>query len=199
MFADKPFSQACENNKGPILAVLKTVFANVSEVLELASGTGQHACYFSQHLPHLCWQPSDLKENLSGIRAWTNESTQDNILPPIELDVCSNPWPLQIPKAIFTANCLHIISWQSVEILFTYLGANAPQGNYLCIYGPFNYAGNYSSASNAQFDQWLKQRDPQSSIRDFEAVNALAEAAGYCLQEDYKMPANNQLLVWKIS
>ncbi len=192
----KPFSHACENNKEPILAVLKTAFADVSEVLELASGTGQHASYFSHHLPHLRWQPSDLKENLAGIRAWVNDSSHENILSPIELDVCWETWPVEIPEAIFTANCLHIMSWQSVENLFAYLGTNLVKKNCLCIYGPFNYGGEYTSASNAQFDQWLKQRDPLSGIRDFEAVNALAEFAGYYLQDDFTMPANNRLLVW---
>lgn len=196
MPADKPFSQACENNKDPILAVLKTAFAEVSQVLELASGTGQHACYFSEHLPYICWQPSDLKENLSGIRSWTDFAKQENILPPVELDVCWSAWPLAIPDGIFTANSLHIMSWQSVESLFAHLAENAAEGNCLCIYGPFNYGGEYTSASNAQFDQWLKQRDPRSGIRDFETVNALAESAGYDLQEDHSMPANNRLLVW---
>ena len=192
----KPFSQACENNKESILAVLKTAFADASEVLELASGTGQHASYFSHHLPHLRWQPSDLKENLAGIRAWVNDSSHENILSPIELDVCWETWPVEIPESIFTANCLHIMSWQSVENLFAYLDANLVKKNCLCIYGPFNYGGEYTSASNAQFDQWLKQRDPLSGIRDFEAVNTLAELAGYGLQDDFTMPANNRLLVW---
>lgn len=197
MPVSKPFSQACENNKGPILERLKTLFADTHEVLELASGTGQHACYFAEQLPHLKWQPSDLLENLCGINAWSVDSQLQNIARPIELDVCMDPWGVTIPDAIFTANCLHIMSWQSVQSLFAYLGNKAPKNNCLVIYGPFNYRGEYTSDSNAQFDQWLKQRDPHSAIRDFEAVDTLAKNAGYQLRDDYSMPANNRLLVWE--
>lgn len=193
---EKPYSQASENNKSPILAILKQAFAETSEVLELGSGTGQHACYFAEHLPHLNWRPSDLAENLAAIRLWIEDSELNNIVAPVELDVCWNEWPLEIPSGLFSANSLHIMSWVSVEKLFAYLVNHAPKRNCLCIYGPFNYQGEFTSDSNRQFDQWLKQRDPASGIRDFEAVDKLAQNAGYCLQADHAMPANNRLLVW---
>jgi hypothetical protein len=196
MSPPKPFSQACENNKDAILAVLKTAFAEISDVLELASGTGQHSCYFAQHLPHLTWQPSDLGENLSGINSWVNDSKLSNIMTPVELDVCWQQWPLEIPVGIFSANSLHIMSWGTVQRLFEYLSNHAPVNNCLCLYGPFNYKGAYTSESNRQFDQWLKQHNSLSGIRDFEAVGKLAQDAGYCLKADYQMPANNQLLQW---
>ena len=169
----------------------------MQEVLELASGTGQHACYFAHHLPHLRWQPSDLLENLPGLRSRVSDPRYKNILAPIELDVCWKHWSVDIPEAIFAANFLHIMPWKSVKNFFAYLGANSGKGSCMCIYGPFNYGGEYTSISNEQFDQWLKQRDPLSGLRDFELVNSLAESAGYYLQDDFTMPANNQLLVWK--
>lgn len=191
----KPFSQACENNKDPILAALRPALADVGSVLEIGSGTGQHACYFASQMPHLQWQPSDVAENLPGIRSWIDEYAGDNLLPPVKLDVCQPLWPA-VPEAVFTANTLHIMGFPAVETLFARLGELAPVGNVLCIYGPFNYGGNYTSESNARFDQWLAMQHPDSAIRDFEAVDELARAAAYQLQTDNAMPANNRLLHW---
>lgn len=192
----KPFSQSCENNKAPILAVLRETFANVEAVLEIGSGTGQHGCYFADHMPWLLWQTSDTTAYLSGIRSWVDDYAGDNLLLPLELDVRQQNWPA-VPDAVFTANTLHIMGWTSVEQLFGRLGELAPAGNVLCVYGPFNYGGHYSSQSNARFDVWLDQQYPgQAAIRDFEAVNDLAVAAGYVLQADHQMPANNRLLHW---
>jgi hypothetical protein len=192
----RPFSQACENNKQPILAELREEFAAVEGVLELASGTGQHACYFAAALPVSRWQMTDLAENLSGLEAWRADYSGSNLPPALALDVCQAEWGVEIPDAIFTANSLHIMPWLAVERLFDYLGKHAPIRNRLCIYGPFNYGGEYTSDSNARFDEWLAQRNAGSAIRDFEAVDALAAAAGYRLQADHAMPANNRLLVW---
>lgn len=192
-----PFSQACENNKPYILDVLREVFADRRQVLEIGSGTGQHACYFAEHLPHLTWQPTELPENLPVLRPRISAYAGHNMLPEITLDVWDSPWRVTIPDAVFSANTLHIMSFSAVQRLFAVLGESKTADVVLAIYGPFNYHGAYTSDSNARFDQWLAQRDPESAIRDFEAVDALAQAAGFTLWEDFAMPANNRLLVWR--
>ena len=194
---NKPFSQACENNKDPILQVLDRVFSNTRMVIEIGSGTGQHACYFAQKLPHIIWQPTDKQENLSGIRQWIADAQLQNLRNPVALDVTNHPWPVRKMDAIFTANTLHIMTWSDVEVLFHRLQEYLLKDSLLCIYGPFNYNGSYTSDSNAQFDLWLKQRNPLSAIRDFEAVETLASKADIQLLEDIAMPANNRLLVWQ--
>ncbi|MDJ0877115.1 MAG: DUF938 domain-containing protein [Halieaceae bacterium] len=192
----RPFSQACENNKQPILVELRRLLDGVDVLLELGSGTGQHARFFAEQLPALRWQPSDLPDNLPAIEAWREDYPGDNLPAPHQLDVTWADWGIEIPAAIFTANSLHIMPWSSVEALFLYLGGHAPAGNRLLVYGPFNYGGRYTSESNAQFDEWLAVQHPGGGIRDFEAVDGLAEAAGYRLLDDVAMPANNRLLAW---
>ena len=193
----RPFSQACENNKAPILAVLREELRGVDAVLEIGSGTGQHARYFAEHLPAINWQASDLPENLPGIEAWREGHKGANLPPPLPLDCRAERWPAPIPAAVFTANTIHIIPWPATESLFRTLGAAAPANSRLLIYGPFNYQGQYTSASNAHFDQWLQTQSTHSAIRDFESVDALARQAGYAPQADHPMPANNRLLVWR--
>ena len=183
----KPFSEASERNRAPILAILTRVFKDRKKVLEIGSGTGQHAAYFAPELPHLVWQASDVAENLPGIRQWVSEP------PPIELDV-DGVWPDIDADAVYSANTCHILSWPQVERLFVGIGRLRPE--VFALYGPFNYQGRHTSESNARFDAMLRERDPRSGIRDFEKINALAEAAGLSLQEDNAMPANNRLLVF---
>lgn len=193
-----PFSQACENNKSYIMEVLLEAFADNSAVLEIASGTGQHACHFAAHMRWLQWQPTELAEHLPYLHPRCADYPGDNLLAETVLDVCDEPWPVVIPDAVFTANSLHIMPFSSVEKLFLNLAApQAPDNTVLAIYGPFNYCGRYTSESNARFDQWLAQQNPDSAIRDFEAVNTLATAAGFTLQRDCEMPANNRLIVWR--
>ncbi len=193
---DRPFSQACENNKTPILDILRKHFAQVNYVLEVGSGTGQHAVHFAEQLSHLRWQPADQEDYIAGIECWLQWAALDNILPPLILDV-NQPWPIETTPAIFSANTVHIMSWSEVEKLFLSIKhVLAPQGVF-CLYGPFNYGGHYTSDSNANFDRWLKARDPLSGIRDFEAVNSFASAAGLSLLADHTMPANNRCLVWQ--
>ncbi len=192
----KPFSQSSEENKEPILAVLREVFAARRRVLEIGSGTGQHAVYFARQLPHLFWQPSELAENLAGIHAWLAEADLPNVAAPLLLDIERQPWPAFTADAVFSANTAHIVSWPQVDALFAGIGALLPAGGVFALYGPFNYDGRFTSDSNARFDQWLKARDPLSGVRDFEAVDALASAAGLTLTRDYTMPANNRTLVW---
>lgn len=192
----KPYSQACENNKEPILAVLEKAFAQASHVLEIGSGTGQHAVFFAGRLQHLVWQPSDTQENLSGIQQWLSSVDLPNLKQVQQFDVRESSLPPGNFNAVFSANTFHIMAWASVEKTFEHLSKLAI-GTTLCVYGPFNYKGQFTSASNAQFNDWLIHRNPQSAIRDFEAVNALACEAGFRLQEDYEMPANNRLLHWE--
>lgn len=194
---NKPFSQACENNKAPILSVLDAAFADVSSVLEIGSGTGQHAAYFAQHLRHLIWTPTDLPENLAGIRRWLDDAALDNVKPPMVLDVCSIPWPVAPVGGIFSANTLHIMGEPEVKKFFEGVAYALVKGGRLCVYGPFNYGGDFTSDSNARFNEWLYQQNPKSAIRDFEWVNRLAEEAGLALIEDHEMPANNRLLEWQ--
>lgn len=192
-----PFSQSCENNKAVILDVLRKAFADRREVLEIASGTGQHACHFAAHMPWLQWQGTELAENLAVLQPRCSDYAGANLLPPRALDVRADPWPVAVPDALFTANSLHIMTFAAVEQLFAGLGRHAGPNVVLAVYGPFNYRGQYTSASNAGFDEWLAQRNPDSAIRDFEAVDRLAQGAGFILQADHDMPANNRLLVWR--
>ena len=194
---DKPYSESCEQNREPILAVLRVAFADRHRALEIGSGTGQHAVYFAPELPHLVWQTADVRAHHPGIHAWLNEAALPNVLPPLELDVNQSPWPSGSYDAVFSANTLHIMGWPEVERFFAGVGALLEPGGVLVVYGPFNYNGQFTSESNARFDVWLKARDPASGVRDFEAVDALARAQGLVLQHDIAMPANNRSLVWQ--
>ena len=194
---EKPFSQACENNKAPILAILKEALANATNVLEVGSGTGQHAVFFPAQLPHLQWHTSDLPENHPGINQWIDEFPSDNLHRPLLLDADMPNWAIENIDGVFTANTLHIMPWQSVQNLFAHVGKILQAGGRFCIYGPFNYGGKYTNDSNASFDIWLKEQAPHRAIRDFEAVEKLASEQGMRLVKDYEMPANNRLLVWE--
>ena len=191
----KPFSESSAENQEPILAILSQTFASVRQVLEIGSGTGQHAVHFARHLPHLSWQSSELAQNLPGVRLWLEEASLANTPPPLELDVNRQPWRIAPVDGVFTANTLHIVSWPEVERLFQGVGQVLLPGGVLCIYGPFNYGGAFTSPSNARFDAWLKARDPASGIRDFETVCALAALHGLRLEADHAMPVNNRTLV----
>jgi SAM-dependent methyltransferase len=195
---EKPFSPPCERNREPILAVLRGHFADCRRVLEIGSGTGQHAVHFAAAMPWLAWQCSDVADNLPGIRMWLDEAGLANTPAPVELDVARGPWPAAGFDAVFSANTLHIMGWAQVEALFAGVGSLLQaRGAILAVYGPFNYGGDYSSDSNRAFDGWLKARDPRSGIRDFEAVDALARGTGLRLLDDVAMPANNRCLVWR--
>ncbi len=193
----KPYAESCEKNQQPILAILKEIFAQRKQVLEIASGTGQHAVYFGRALPHLIWQPSELVQNLSGIQAWLDEAQLPNVPAPLALDVNDAHWPVSAVDAIFNANTVHIIAWPEVERLFAHIARVIVPGGYVCLYGPYNYAGEFTSESNARFDAWLKSRDPNSGVRDFEAVNRLAASHGLELLRDIAMPSNNRILLWQ--
>jgi cyclopropane fatty-acyl-phospholipid synthase-like methyltransferase len=193
----KPFAESSEQNKLPILEVLKHYFSDVKSVLEIGSGTGQHAVYFASQFPSLQWYTSDLEENHTGIIAWIEESQLSNVHAPICLDVRQENWGNQLFDALFSANTAHIMDWNGVTHMFRGAGQVLRPGGVFCLYGPFNYRGQYTSESNAHFDHWLKSRDPESGIRDFKALCQLAEDNGMSLLEDHPMPANNRMLVWK--
>ncbi len=194
----KPYAEACERNRDPILEVLRRHFAARRHVLEIGSGTGQHAVHFAAALPGLIWQTSDLAPNLAGIGRWVEEAGRANLPPPLALDVFG-PWPDAQFDAVFTANTLHIMSWQGVCALFAALATTLTPDGVLAVYGPFNYGGAFTSPSNAAFDAWLKRRSADSGIRDFAAVDALARSVGLRLAEDCPMPANNRTLIWRRS
>lgn len=193
----KPYSESCEQNQAPILEILRETLPNQQRVLEIASGTGQHAVYFGRALSHLTWQTSELAQNHEGILAWLNEAQLPNVLPPVAIDVNDGQWPIEIVDTVFNANTVHIISWPEVERMFAGIARVLSAGGILCLYGPFNYEGKFTSESNARFDVWLKSRNKNSGVRDFEAINRLAETYGFFLLRDVAMPSNNRTLVWQ--
>ncbi len=198
-----PFSQSCENNKEPILAVLqKHLVARERNqplrVLEIAGGTGQHAVHFATHMPWLHWQSSDVPELVDTLNLRLRAAAQSNLPLALPLDVTQQNWGVGSFDAVFTANSLHIMPASAVVEFFRHLNSVIEHGGHLCIYGPFKYGGDFTTPSNAQFDLWLKSRNSLSGVRDFEWVNQLASDAGLTLLEDNPMPANNQLLVWKL-
>ncbi len=194
---NKPFSQACENNRRPILAILRRYLEDGCRVLEIGSGTGQHAVYFGAALSGVTWQTSDRSEYHEGLRMWLAEAGLANVLPPLNLDVLALPWPVTACDAVFSANTAHIMSWPAVATMVAGVGRLLEPGGLFLLYGPFSYAGRHTSPSNAAFDASLRGRDPAMGVRDFEAVDDLARAAGLELVEDNAMPANNRLLVWR--
>lgn len=195
----KPYAESCDQNREPILAVIRPLFADCASVLEIGSGTGQHAVYFAAQMPQLVWQSSDRPENHDGIRQWIEEAALPNTRLPLTLDVTQEAWPELNVDAVFSANTVHIIPWPAVEKLVDGVGGLLPKDGLFTLYGPFNYGGRYTSESNARFDGWLKERDPQSGIRNFEALDALAVQANMILRNDYEMPANNRILCWQKS
>jgi len=208
MHPEKPFSQACENNKEPILGVLRQVFTTPATVLEIGSGTGQHAVHFATHLPHIYWQTSDHPNQCPNhyqlCQPWLNDARLPNIGNPIALNVSQEPWPVKAFNGVFSANTAHIMAWHEVEAMFAGVGkglagsallGNEERGQF-CLYGPFKYNGDFTSASNQSFDQHLRSHAAHMGIRNIEDLIELAQSHGMVLAQDHTMPANNQLLVW---
>jgi SAM-dependent methyltransferase len=191
-----PVSDACERNKEPILSVLLTCFADRAQVLEIGSGTGQHAVHFARYLPHLTWHPTEQLSYLPDLAARIRLEGGVNLRPPTVLDVHQAVWPTRSVDAVFTANTLHIMSWTTVTALYRGVADVLHPGGVLCVYGPFRYGGDYTSDSNREFDRMLKERDPLSGIRDIEAVCELARPYGLSLAADHDLPAYNRLLVF---
>ena len=193
----KPYSEACDQNRDPILNIIQPLFANAKDILEIGSGTGQHAVYFAEKMPHLIWHSSDQAQYIDGIKMWISESELSNLASPLTLNVTQTAWQNIKVDAVFSANTTHIMHWHEVEALFSNISNILNNNGLFILYGPFNYQNQYSSESNARFDMWLKNRDPESGIRNFEDLDQLAQQAGLLLQEDYVMPANNRILCWK--
>lgn len=191
-----PYSDACERNKDPILAVLRQEFARCTHVLEVGSGTGQHAVHFALAMPHLVWQPSELPDAMPALRKRIFNEGPSNLRAPVPIDVTARPWDVRRVDGVFTANTLHIMGWPQVEAFFAGLPDVAKPGAVLAIYGPFRHDGEYTSPSNESFDAMLRARDPASGIRDFEAVDGLARASGFTFVAKHAMPANNETLIW---
>lgn len=190
-------SEACERNKGPILTVLQQHLAASRAVLEVGSGTGQHAVHFATHLQQLRWQPTEVAALLPELAARLRLEGPPNLAAALSLDVRDEPWKVPPSDAVFSANTLHIMAWEQVQDFFRGVGGVLRTGGVLCVYGPFRYRGAYTSQSNAHFDEFLRARDPASGIRDFEAVAELARAQQLTLAADHDMPANNRTLVWQ--
>ena len=192
----KPYSESCDQNREAIEAVLTRFIEDGRRLLEVGSGTGQHAVYFGRRFPSLSWQTSDLPEYHHGIQAWIDDSGLDNVLSPLILDV-SGPWPKQRYDLIFSANTMHIMSESEVDAFLSHAPGCMESDAWLLVYGPFNYGGRYTSPSNARFDSWLKQRDPASGIKNFDWLRDRAEAYGLECAHDFAMPANNRILAWR--
>ena len=193
------FSPSCERNQAVILAEMMGLFIAGQQILEIGSFSGQHAIHFSTNIPDIKWQSSDVEENILALSQNLAEAELNNCPSPLILDVAQkHHWPGTQYDLIFTANTLHIMSWEHVVKLFENITNVCKKGSLLCIYGPFKYQGQYTSASNANFQLWLQSRDVKSGIRDFEKVNELAIQQGFKFLSDKNMPANNQLLTWQM-
>ncbi|MFZ6873822.1 DUF938 domain-containing protein [Undibacterium sp. Di27W] len=191
----KLFSAACERNSAPILEVIQPLLNDAQTLLEIGSGTGQHAVTFARPLAHLQWQTSDRQEYHPSIIAWMAEAALPNLLAPVELNIGISPWPQTQFDAVYTANTCHIMAWEEVVLMFAGVATLLKAGGLFLIYGPFNYAGKFTSASNQHFDASLKQQAAHMGIRDIENMLILADQHGMRLQDDIAMPANNRLLV----
>jgi SAM-dependent methyltransferase len=194
---NKPCAESCLENRGPIFAVLEPRLRACRRLLEIGSGTGQHAVYFAAEMPHLEWHTSDLEENHPAIHAWLDEAALPNVRPPLALDVMREAWPAGPYDAAFSANTAHIMCADAVVAMFAGIGRLLRPGGLFLLYGPFNYDGRYTAPSNERFDAWLRARDPAMGIRDLRWLSGLAAAAGLDLAEDIEMPVNNRTLIWR--
>ena len=192
----KPCAPAAERNSGPILKVIREVFADASRVLEIGSGTGQHAVHFGREMPHLSWQTSDLEENHAGIRAWLDEARLANVHDPIVLDVLTAELPFSSYDAVYSANTAHVMHIEAVGKMFELVALVLQSGGVFCLYGPFRQNGEFNAASNAHFDAKLRGQDPEMGIRDLEELDRLAGSNGLRRTQLVAMPANNYLAVW---
>lgn len=192
---DRLFSEACERNKEPIAAQLERALPERGTILEIGSGTGQHAAYFASRFASLLWQPTDLGERFASVRAWTAE--QDNVLEPIVFDLLAVDPPVPSADAIVCINTIHIAPWEATEHLFRHAAKLLPKEGTIFLYGPFRYRDRPLEPSNERFDAWLQGNDPRQGIRTFEDVDAIARRYGFELQDDVPMPANNRSIWWR--
>ena len=195
---EKPYAPSCDKNQSVILSTLKEVIKDQpGKLLEVGSGTGQHAVFCAPHFPQLTWCTSDVTANHEGIQQWLEEIPIANIEKPVEFEVGTHSFPKGDFDYVFTANTLHIMSWEKCQTLIKSFGENLKEQAVVMIYGAFNYNGDFTSESNKRFNQWLKDRDSQSGIRRFEDVEALFQEQGFSLQQHIEMPANNRFLIFR--
>ncbi len=192
-----PRSPAVARNRAAIADILRDELAEASEVLEIGSGSGEHAVYFAEAFSWLTWQPSDRPQYLPGISAWRARSPRPNLLAPLELDVNDPPLLAARFDAAFSANTAHIMSLEEVQRLFRYLPTVLVANSVFCLYGPFKLDGQFTSASNAEFDRSLRAQQSTMGIRDLEALDRMAEEVGFSRAALHPMPANNYLAVWR--
>lgn len=197
MNAEKPFSAAAERNHKFISAVLRQILTDNGVILEIGSGTGQHAAYLAKDFPAYQWQPTDLQERLDDINKWVAESGASNVLPARVLDLGNENWPVESADAILCINTIHIVAWPLVENLFRGAGRVLKPGRVMYVYGPYEYSDRPLEPTNAEFNEWLKMRDPKSGIRKFDEVNRLAKENGLVLEGDEAMPSNNRSIWWR--
>jgi len=195
---DKPISPSAERNKESILTVLRRELPGKQNVLEIGSGTGQHACYFANALKDVVWQPSELAANITAIKKWLAESELNNVLEPIILDVNIKPWPIASADACFTCNTFHIVNMNSVRAIFKGCKSVLGKSGKLCVYGPFTIDGKHTSPSNKDFNQWLQDSDPNSGVRDLTQLDKIAQTYGFAPCRRIEMPANNFMVVWEV-
>jgi len=195
--ADKPFSEYAERNSSPILEILKIELSNCRSLLEIGSGTGQHAVRFARELPNLCWQTSDLDVNHAGISAWVNDSKLANLLPPISLNVLTDDVTAASFDAVFSANTAHIMSIDAVTKMFSLVGKALSPGGVFCLYGPFRQDGEFNSASNLAFDGSLRAGNAAMGIRDIESLDEFGSKCGLSRERLYAMPTNNHIAIWR--
>ena len=195
---EKRFSEPAERNGRPILEVLRGEFAGCRSVLEIGSGTGQHAVRFASAMQYLRWQTSDLDENHEFIKPWIADSGLANIALPLSLDVRTAALPEASYDGIYSSNTTHIMSFPAVQSMFSIIGRALRKSGAFCLYGPFRQDGEFNTASNAAFDQSLRARDPESGIRDLEDLDELGSQHGLARSNLYAMPANNHLVVWRV-
>lgn len=193
----KPTSQPCLRNQDPIFQTLQHAFAQPGSVLELACGTAQHGVYFSQRLPHLAWQPTDMKPALPGAALWIEEASLTNLLPAMELDVSLPHWNLSPYNYVYSANLVHFVSMDTVKCMFMGIQKNLKKSGVLALYGPYNNQG-FTSGGNASLDNWLKQDiNPEAGIKELSVIIELAQQHNLQLQENHMLPANNHLLIFE--
>ncbi len=192
----RPYAESCDQNKDVIHRVIQPYLKPGIEVLEIASGTAQHAVYFAGLNPQVQWQTSDRADYLPGIRSWISFANLGNLLNPIELDVCDT-WPDKQYDLVFTSNSLHIMNDSEAEACIRGAAQRLKPFGFFISYGAFNYNGEFTSESNREFENWLKQNNPQSGIKHFEILNDIAMQSGLKLIDDVEMPANNRILIWQ--
>ena len=195
--SEKPYAPSCEQNRDVILTVLQPRLKGVRRLLELGSGTGQHAVYFAPALPHITWQTSDLEEHLPGIQLWLADYPVANLPPPIVLDVATDRWPTAKFDAVFSANTAHMMDATMAGAMLSGVARLLPPNGRFLLYGPFKKEGNFHGPNDRAFDQRLRSHDPAIGLKDIAWLDQFAAAEGLNLVEEIAMPANNFVLFWK--